>query len=417
MTVFRMMRRASVAVSLLAFAGCNFFDVTNPGPIEDSNLDNTSAMAGVATGMSFDLSRAMDVVTQEAAIMADELYHGGSYTDEGLYNRGIIRFDGLTNTLWGNMQRARWVAEAGIERMKTVLGTGYDTSPLAARANIYAGLANRLLGETVCEAVIDGGAPQDFKVHFSRAEAQFTEAIRIATGITTASLRDSLLRVAYGGRASVRAWQGKWTDAATDAALVPTSYVFVAPFSTNTTAENNDLVFETTTRSEYTVFNTQWAQNPKADARVPWDTVRTSSGALAVGQDGRTTFFRQRKYTALGSDIPLVKGTEMLILRAEAALRNNDVPGAMTLINQERAFYNTAAAPLPALTATTAAQAWPILQKERGAVTWLESRRFWDLRRWLTEPAPIQNTYLTSRDKCIPISQDEVNSNPNLRNR
>ena len=64
MTAFRMMRRASVAVSLLAFAGCNFFDVSNPGPIEDSNLDNASAMAGLATGMSFDLSRAMDAVTQ-----------------------------------------------------------------------------------------------------------------------------------------------------------------------------------------------------------------------------------------------------------------------------------------------------------------------------------------------------------------
>ena len=417
MTMMRIVRRASVALGLVVIASCNFFDVTNPGPIADENLNEVPAMTGLATGMSFDLSRAMDAVTQEAAIMADELYHGGSYTDEGLYNRGIIRFDGLTNTLWGNMQRARWVAEAGIDRMKTVLGTAYDTSPLAARANIYAGLSNRLLGETVCEAVFDGGAPEDFKTHFSRAEAQFTEAIRIAGGITSATVRDSLLRVAYGGRASVRAWQGKWTEAAADAALVPTSYVFVAPFSTNTTDENNDLVFETTTRSEYTVFNTQWAQNPKTDTRVPWDTVRTSGGALAVGQDGRTTFFRQRKYTALGSDIPLVKGTEMLILRAEAALRNNDVAGAMTLINQERAFYNTASAPLPPLTATTAAQAWPILQKERAAVTWLESRRFWDLRRWLTEPAPIQNNYLANRDKCIPISQNEVNSNPNLRNR
>ena len=56
------------------------------------------------------------------------------------------------------------------------------------------------------------------------------------------------------------------------------------------------------------------------DARVPWDTIKTTSGAVAVGQDGRTSFFRQRKYPTLAADIPLVKGTEMLILRAEAAL-------------------------------------------------------------------------------------------------
>lgn len=412
MTFSMIMRRASMATTLGLLVACNSLDVSNPGPIADADLDKASAMPGLVTGMSFDLSRAMDAMTQETAIMADELYHGGSYTNEGLFNRGIIRFEDV-NGMWGAMHRSRWVAEAGLVRMKSVLGTAFDNSPLAARGNIYAGLSNRLLGETVCNAVIDGSASQDHKVHFARAEAQFTEALRIA-GALTGALRDSLLRAASGGRASVRAWQGKWTEAAADAALVPTSFVFVAPFSTNTAAENNDLVFETTTRSEYTVFNTQWATVFK-DPRVPWDTVKTTSGALAVGQDGRTTFFRQRKYTSLASDIPLVKGTEMLVLRAEAALRANDVAGAITLINQARAFQNTTATPLPPLTATTAAQAWPILQKERGAITWLESRRFHDLRRWNAEPAPIQNTYLNTRDKCIPISQNEIQSNPNLR--
>jgi hypothetical protein len=314
--------------------------------------------------------------------------------------------------MWGSMHQARWVAESGIERMKEVLGSGFDTSPLAARANLYAGLANRLLGENVCEAVIDGSAAEDFRVHFSRAEAQFTEAIRIAGGLTGA-IRDSLLRAANGGRASVRAWQGKWSEASSDAALVPVGYVFVAPFSTNTTGENNDLVFETNNRLEYTVFNTQWAQVFR-DPRVPWDTVKTTGGAIAVGQDGRTPFFRQRKLNGLGADVPLIKGTEMLMLRAEAALRNNDVAGAMTLINQQRAFYNTTASPLPPLTATTAAQAWSILQKERGAVTWLETRRFWDLRRWNAEAAPIKNTFLDNRDKCIPVSLNEKQSNPNF---
>jgi hypothetical protein len=413
MTKARVVRRASVVACFLVIAGCNALDVSNPGPIDDDDLNSPGAMPGLVTGMSFDLSRAMDAVTQETAIMADELYHGGSYADEGLFNRGIIRPDGLVNGMWGAMHRARYVAEAGIVRMKSVLAGGFDTSPLAARANIYAGLANRTLGENVCQAVFDGGPAEDFKAHFSRAEAQFTEAIRIANGLSGA-IRDSLLRVAYGGRASVRAWQNKWSEAATDAQQVPVAYRFVAFFSTNTNPETNDLVFETTSRSEYTVFSTQWAQVFR-DPRVPWDTVKTSSGALAVGQDGRTTFFRQRKYTTLDADIPLVKGAEMLLLRAEAALRNNDVAGAMTLINQARAFYNSAATPLPPLSAATAAEAWAVLQKERGAVTWLEARRFWDLRRWNAEAPPIKNTFLDTRDKCIPISENERQSNPNLR--
>ena len=414
MTMMTMIRRASGALGLGVLASCNFFDVSNPGPIADENLDAPGAMPGLVTGMSFDLSRAVDVAVQALPIIADELYHGGSYTPEGLFNRGIVRSEDA-NGLWGGIQRARWVAESGIERMKTVLDAGFGTNPLSARAYIYAGLANRLAGENLCEAVIDGGPAEDFKVYFTRAEADFTQAITIANALT-GSIKDSLLRVSYGGRASVRAAQGKWAEAAADAALVPTSYVFVAPFSTNTTAENNELVTETTDRFEYTVYNSQWAQVFK-DPRVPWDTVKASNGAIRVGQDGRTPFFQQKKYTTKGSDVPMVKGTEMLLIRAEAALRNNDVPGAMTLINQERAFSSTAAAPLPALTATTAADAWRILEKERGAVLWLETRRLWDLRRWNAEPAPIKNTFLDNRDKCIPISQNELQSNPNLRGR
>lgn len=412
MTAMTVMRRAIGAMSLGALAACNFFDVTNPGPIADDNLDVPTALPGVVTGMSFDLSRAVDVAAQALPIIGDELYHGGSYTPEGLFNRGIVRPEDA-NGLWGSMQRARWVAESGIERMKTVLGDGFATNPLSARAYIYAGLANRLAGENLCQAVIDGGPAEDHMVYFARAEEDFTQAIAVANALT-GSLKDSLLRAAYGGRASVLAAQGKWAQAVDDASKVPVGYVFVAPFSTNTGPENNDLVTETNDRSEYTVFNSQWAQVFK-DPRVPWDTVKTAGGAIANGQDGRTPFFRQKKYVGKGADIPLVKGTEMLMIRAEAALRNNDVAGAMALINQQRAFYSTAASPLPPLTATTAAEAWPILEKERGAVLWLETRRLWDLRRWNAEPAPIKNTFLDNRDKCIPISQDEMQSNPNLR--
>jgi hypothetical protein len=407
------MRTSALVASMVALTGCGMLDVTNPGPQSDESLNSPTAMAGLVTGMSFDLSRAMDATTQETAIMADELFHGGSYANEVFFNQGIVRPD-LVNGMWGSMHRARWVAEAGIERMKNVLAEGFSASPLAARAYVYAGLANRMLGELTCNAVFDGGPSEDFRSHFSRAEGQFSEAITIADRLTGA-IRDSLRRVAYGGRASVRAWQGKWTEAAADAQIVPTNYVFNAFFSTNTAAENNDLVFETNNRLEYTVFSTQWAQVFR-DPRVPWDTVKTSGGAIQNGQNGRTPMFRQRKFNGLGADIPLVKGTEMLMLRAEAALRANDVPGAMTLINQQRAFYSTTSNPLPALTGiTTAAQAWPVLQKERGAVLWLENRRFWDLRRWNAEAAPIKHTYLDSRDKCIPISENEMLSNPNLR--
>ena len=411
-TIRRRVERMVLAAGLVVAAGCgDILDVENPGPLDDEDLNDIATMTPLVTGMSFDLSRAMDDVLQNSSIMGDDLYHGGSYGPQGLFNRGIIDKEDV-NGMWGSMHRARWVAESGVERMRTVLDTLYDRSVLSLRANVYAGFANRLLGEHVCDAVIDGGGRQAHTVHFERADSAFTEALRIAANLT-GSVRDSLRRAAYGGRASVRAWMGHWDEAVLDAQQVPPSYTFWTRYSTNTPAENNDLVFETNNRLEYTVFNTQWAQVFR-DPRVPWDSVKTSGGAPQVGQDGRTTFFRQRKFNGLDADVPLTKGTEMLMLRAEAALRDGDVQGAMGLINQQRAFYSTTQNPLPALTATTEAEAWPILQTERAAVLWMEARRFWDLRRWNAEPAPIKNTYLDTRDKCIPVSENEEQSNPNV---
>jgi starch-binding outer membrane protein, SusD/RagB family len=413
MNVRRYVASSVLLGALTGIVACgDLLNVSNPGAYDDQDLNLPSALAPLVVGMSFDLSRAMDQVLQNSSIMGDDLYHGGSYGPQGLFNRGVIAKEDV-NGMWGEMHRARWVAEQGIIRIKTVLGAGYDSSALAARANIYAGFSNRLLGEHVCDAVIDGGSRQDFSIHFQRADSQFTEALRILTNVTPVALRDSLRRAAYGGRTSVRAWQNKWTEAVADAANLPTSYVFVAFFSTNTPAENNDLVFETNNRLEYTVFNTQWAQVFR-DGRVPWDTVKTTGGAVQVGQDGRTPFFRQRKYNGLGADVPLTKGTEMLLLRAEAALRTGDSVAAMGFINQSRAFYSTTANPLPPLAVTSVAATWPILQKERAATLWMEGRRFWDLRRWNTEQPPIKNTFLDTRDKCIPISEEEEQSNPNV---
>jgi hypothetical protein len=207
----------------------------------------------------------------------------------------------------------------------------------------------------------------------------------------------------------VRAWQGNWAAAVQDAQQVPTNFVYNAIYSTNSTRENNSLVQETYVRREFSLFGTMWAQVFK-DPRVPWDTIKTSTGSIQTGQDGKTPYFRQAKYTSLGSAIPLVKGTEMLLLQAEAALRNSDITTAFTLINQERAFYKMSALTAP----TDLPTAWQTLEFERGAVVWLEARRLWDLRRWYVDQGPAHNDFLNGRDKSIPISLSEYQTNVNL---
>ncbi|MEO7458468.1 MAG: RagB/SusD family nutrient uptake outer membrane protein [Gemmatimonadaceae bacterium] len=392
--------RCLAGISLVLGAACDL-TVTNPGPLQDDQLDTRSALPALVNGMSGDLSVALGNYIDRGALATGELTEAGNFAAEQQYFIGVIRPEDV-NADWANMQQARWSAEDGLRRMQRVLGTAFEANVDTPRAYLYAGFANRLLGENVCTGVIDGGAAQSDTVYFVRAESLFTRAYTIAKTLNNTTVANAAL----GGRASVLAWQGKWAQAVADAALVPNTFVYNAIFSTNTARENNDLANQTITRRETTVFGTAYATVFK-DPRTPWDTVKTTGGAIQTGQDGRTKFFRQTKYTSLGSAVPLVKGAEMLLLRAEDALRNNDIPGMTTLINQERAIYTLAAVTAPATTAA----AWTLLQSERGSVTWLEGRRLWDLRRWNAEGT---NTFLNGRSKCIPVSTNELAANPNL---
>jgi hypothetical protein len=396
-------RFLTAALGGLLLAGC---DVTNPGPVLDENLNNPASVPVLVSGMSADVSMALGGGGGGGGLLAisslagDDIWHGGSYVAQGLWVRGILNPDDM-NAIWARMHRARWVAEDGLRRMAAMENyTNFGNDTYSARANLYAGFANRMLGEHVCFSVIDGGPEEDFRNHFSRALGYFSEALTIATKINDATLKNA----AYAGIAQILAAQGKWNEAADTAAKVPTNFVYYSLHSTNSSRENNDFVVETvTSRREYTVYNSRWA-TVTDDARVKW--VKTT----LKGQDGVTPYYRQQKYLDNGADVALAKGTDMLMIRAEAKLRANDIPGAWTLVNLQRVFYGMPALAVPA----TIEAAWATFQVDRAAVLWLEGRRFWDLRRWNAEAPPIKNTYLDDRDKCFPTSTEERIANKNI---
>src|ERR1051326_643940 len=97
---------ALVALTGAAATGCKgFLDVTNPGPIEDAKLQTPDAVPALVVGMSADYANVYDEMVRITAIASDELGHGGSYTQEGLWVRGIIRPEDV-NDLWSRMHRA-----------------------------------------------------------------------------------------------------------------------------------------------------------------------------------------------------------------------------------------------------------------------------------------------------------------------
>lgn len=397
------MRILAVA-ALFPLGACDLLEVDAPGRIADEDLNDPTAFEGIVAGMAYDLATGMDAMNQDMAIFTQELWHGGSY-DFAEIPLGVALPEDF-NDEWEEMQQARWVAEDGLRRMEANANPdAFGRSATVAEGFAYAGFANRILGEMLCSTAIDGGPEEPNTVHFDRAEAAFSRAIDIGgrAGAT------DIVNAAYGGRASVKAWLGDWAGAVSDAQQVPIGFVFEAQY-TNEVA--NDLRYETYNRFEFSVHGTEFQDHPD-DPRAPWEIIFNADGSIANGANGSTPHYQQKKYPELSSAVPLTKGTEMLILRAEAALRSNDIDGALGLINQSRAHYGMDPVdPEP----TTIREAWQLLHFERAAETWLETRRAWDLRRWFEAgpSAPEYHSFMEGRDTCFPISEEELRTNSNL---
>jgi hypothetical protein len=392
-------RRIALALALLPLAACDsLLDVEAPGRIADENLDTNDAVAGIVAGMKYDLSQAVDGMGEDVGIFTNDLWHGGSYA-KGNIPRGDWPAEDVT-TEWESPQQARWVSEQGIERIRGILTEQqFAASPLVAEGYLYGGFANRLLGEHFCRSTIDGGPEISNTEHFSRGLEDFDLALQHAQ----AAGNQALINAAYAGRAQMKLNMEDYAGAAADAAQVPVDFVFNAEIDTEL---RNEVVYETHTRYEYTVWSTIFEPYPD-DPRAPWEIIYNADGSIANGANGATPHYRQNKYMENSSDIPLAKGTEMLLIQAENALRGGDIAGAYGFINQARTFYGMATLPVAADEAT----AWDELQHERRATLWLELRAMWDLRRFFDEG---RNDFLADRDKCVKIAETELDSNPNL---
>ena len=424
------------ALLLLATAACDT-TVTNPGPVQDEFLADRNAATAMVNGAGRALSSGINWIGYTGAAVAREIHPAGSTGSFGIsaqwQNGELNPDDGDLDTHWEQAQQARWLAEETLRRLEAAgpppagsLQTPVQYANLLKLAYVYAGFANRLLGENMCEAVIDGSAAMPGATFFQRAESLFTKSLTVTGG--TASTMTNLTNAAYGGRAAVRVHLGKWNEAVQDAGQVAIAYVYNMPyFNIGSDAQRNRIFYASGNSREsgsayraHTQWNTwyydYWVAT--ADPRVPI-TVTTLQGDAAIECCGKVPFWPEAKYASSAAPIRLTSGREMRLIEAEAKLRNNDMTGAMTSINAVRTNAGTGT-----LTATNLTDAWRLLKRERAIELWLEARRLGDLRRWKADNTPgaldpLESvgaaSHLSQQDLCFPISRSERETNPNLR--
>lgn len=398
----RLATRFALAMSLSAAAGCGLTDVSNPGPIQDQALNDAAAGRTVFIGLVSDVEVAAGSAAYYAGVASTDL--NADATQGWVQNMGAGRL--LTDEssyVWDEAQAARWTAEQGIARLKKTQPDA-DRSPYIAGAHLWAGYANRILGDVACVAVFDGGAAQPNAEYYRRAIGHFDQAITIATAIGASM--DSVRRAATAGLAQSHLILGNYTQAAAFAAQVPDNFLWVAHRSANSVREQNRVWEATVLSTQATVHGTLSASlGASGDPRTPWLDLKK------FGSSGLRPYYQQMKYPDRAADIPLAKGAEMRLIEAEALLRGGDVTGAMAKVNAVRS-----AAGVAPVTATTTADAWVALDQERHLALWLEGRRLRDNAR-LSAPglSAWSAGFMVGRDACFPPSLNEIASNPNLR--
>lgn len=451
---------AGISALALLMAGCSL-EVDNPTQIEDADLTSAEAVSALVAGTAGDFAEAMVVpggggLYNAGAMLTDELVHVGTWIGLRGLSDGVSYDDWVeSQSRWAEPSQARWVAEDAIVRISQILeeqGEDPNSSPAVAEVTMWAGHANRALGDHFCHAVLterqeDGSYTSTgllpHTAFYERAEQHFTEAITLAA----AAGREDLKLSALGGRAHTRMMLGDWEGAVADASRIPTDFVFLQ-IHADPNGVPNQFRWWGYNRNESSVWGTpfeEWGLNlsdpdSPGDSRVPFDVAMTEDGEVAKGGDNRRPFYRQLKWDDYGDDIPVVEGTAMRLIEAEAALVNSgDVVTVVAKINEVRQLHNAQNGwDLPMVSASTVDEAWTLLMKERGLELWLQGKRLPDLRRWAEVPGevpfrvvreansgqpasadprlPVLQTQVMQEagDLCIKVSKDEKNSNPNI---
>lgn len=429
----------ALVVAVAAVAGC---DVTNPGPVEDRFLNDQTARAGILNGIKVAYKEALATCDNnlgvDGGVAVRELLPSGNPGTCGVSvpeGRGDLRPDEVSG-VWDQAQNARWTAEDAIARFdSTMEGGTFDSSPAVAESHVWAGYANRTMGEHFCQAVIDGGSAESHTVFFERAEQYFTDAIGLAENAGEADLANA----ARAGRAQVRVHLGNWSGAVQDARSVPEGFSFEIPFHAVSLGQYNMFHWAQSAEPYRTVsawetaYGVYYARTDSIgdpDPRVEWQRDPDFEFGDLARFDMRIPFWVQQKHPTRESPITLADKREMRLIVAEQMLVNGDWQAAMDTVDVLR---QEAGAPswsevdgsLVDGGASSEEEAWTLFRFERGIELWLEARRMGDLRRWeandrpgqlqpLEDPSDPASRLNADRDLCYPVPDSERETNPNV---
>ena len=419
----RIVRTRVYAVGALLVAGIlsgceKLLEAEAPQLIEEASLQQPANASVLVSGVVADFECAFASYIATLGAISDEYRDSQANADTWQLDRRTNTANGglyATNTCGGfaaytPVSIARYAAD---NTVRLLSGWTDEQVPnratLLARANAYAGYSLILLGEGFCSASIDVGPELTPAQVFAEAEKRFTTVLStVSAGSSTSN--DSLRNMALVGRARARINQGKFAEAATDAAAVPNNFTFNARYSSTVTRAENRVYRMNNINGSMTVDSTfrSLTVNGVPDPRV------NVTDAGRGGSQQSVRLWVQNKYTALNSPIPIASWREALLIRAEAAAEAGQVTEAVGFINQLRTRVS-----VPAFSATSAAEVKAQIPEERRRELFLESHRMFDTIRFNLPLVPAAGATFHAggtygNQKCLPLPAIERPKHPTL---
>lgn len=426
-------------VVTLSLAGCDtdeIVQVEDPSQLQPSEVDNAAAVPALVNGAFRQFQGGYsglgldDAFVSSGAVLTDEFYWGDSFTTRFAADRRTLQapvLGNISDPAFSRLMQARMLSRRAYAAVGKFEADLDDADAMRSELRTVEGFSYVTLSEGWCGGVPFSNVPDEGEIDPAQIE--------YGSPINTAQMNETAIplfneaigldgnRLAIMGKARALLNLGRYAEAATTVASIPTTYVFHLEHSVNSGTENNP-VAALLDNGRYSISNFEGAQTSAGAAvRPDNNTLTTAISAeglnFRMAQDPRIPWqarpgngrcftssifcWRLNNYPNFDADLPLASGVEARLIEAEAALNAGNVGLMLDKLNALRASVSTLlpilypdqiqtfpAAPgvasLGALTDPgTAAARRDLLFRERAFWLYATGHRLGDLRRLIRQ--------------------------------
>lgn len=362
---FWLARAAGIAVLAGTLGSCSL-EVTDPDIVQPEDVSDPASLPIAIAGVVGDFQLQYDDVARYTGMLIDEFILAGTFPTRVQVDERDILVDNATLTgVYENIHVARFSADNLVEGAQALVGDPDADQDLVQEAiafgQYYGAYVRLILAEMYCQSILGGGDPENPNYESAPVlpDARMQDALSLfqaAEASATAAGFPNVATASRVGQARANMWLGNYATAASAVASVPTSFEFMADFSSNDPSQYND-VYGFTYGDNATI---RWTvgdgtQPERNFERFAFYDEFVAAGILDPDPPSSFQAFNasilvhlqmiyppplpngqpQLPPTANGQSSPMIaaSGYEARMIEAEAMYRGGDVAGAEAAIN------------------------------------------------------------------------------------